>query len=1135
MLDVPGPEGSLVGVTLGSYRVTGKIGAGGMGVVYRAEDLRLGRTVAVKALPETTESDAAARRKMMNEARRASRVASPYVATVFDVVEQDDRAYIVMEYIEGRTLAAVLREDRPSVTTVTGCAIEIAEALGAIHTAGLVHRDLKPSNVMVTPAGHVKVMDFGLAKENAAALLQGAQSISAMTTQSTPGSIAGTILYMSPEQLRGEPLDARSDLFSFGTLLYEAVTGVHPFERASLLASASAILKEPAAGAPDPPQLASSPVGTIVDRLLEKDRDRRYASADAVRNDLRAVLTGAALSTHGAPGLKKKRVARIGVGTALAGLIVTGYLLWPSRPPHEATGSRPTLAVLPFEDRTGEPKGDLRAELLGDLLATDLADSTLARAMSTDRVREIVLAAGPGAASLAAVAKGADVRWIVAGTLYKEADSLYALIDVYRPGEKEPFEKFRAAAGSTAAIAELASATLRKRLFPDRKDDASSSGAAEGARSSSEEALLLQQEAKRDLRELRYREAIDKLDRAVRLDPGFLTAQVRLAEVLDKAGYATRARETADRALRTIDQSGGGARDGTLAWDARAVHARIHSNADDEIAARRALVELHGDDPATHLGLARALELRGHAAEALPEVDLAIALDPKDPGAHLTRARVLAKTKRYEDAATEFERAEALFSEIASPIGKATVTRARGDTEYARARYAQAEGIYQSAARELAAANLPLPAANARKAAGDCELMQGNLDAAVALYGPVLAAARSAGDQRIIVNTLSSLGAQYLVRGDFAQAERTLREARDEALGLGNPRLLAGPTLNLASALESSGRGGESRALAEEALALARDADELGTQGKALLLLANARYREGRLAEAIRSYREVLDSAPLANAPGTPLGNVHLGLASILREAGRLKEAAASADEAVAVNRAGSQRALLGYSLVARARVRADLRLDAGAQEDLDEAAKLVADPAAPLEDLKLRVELGRAELAAARGRWDDAERKLAPLRAGLGPESGAGLAASVFGTSAEVATADGRAQDAIRYARRAVESPSEFSVQRTWFRVDLARAHVGTGDKAAAELEARRALDEADRIGLPIVVALATAVIVQLHDDRDDPAMRARGRAALEGYFDAAPEDRREALRTRNDLQSTIRTLEEAVPNHSR
>ena len=354
-------------------------------------------------------------------------------------------------------------------------------------------------------------------------------------------------------------------------------------------------------------------------------------------------------------------------------------------------------------------------------------------------------------------------------------------------------------------------------------------------------------------------------------------------------------------------------------------------------------------------------------------------------------------------------------------------------------------------------------------------------------------------------------------------------------MGLGNPRLLAGPTLNLASALESSGRGGESRALAEEALALARDADELGTQGKALLLLANARYREGRLAEAIRSYREVLDSAPLANAPGTPLGNVHLGLASILREAGRLKEAAASADEAVAVNRAGSQRALLGYSLVARARVRADLRLDAGAQEDLDEAAKLVADPAAPLEDLKLRVELGRAELAAARGRWDDAERKLAPLRAGLGPESGAGLAASVFGTSAEVATADGRAQDAIRYARRAVESPSEFSVQRTWFRVDLARAHVGTGDKAAAELEARRALDEADRIGLPIVVALATAVIVQLHDDRDDPAMRARGRAALEGYFDAAPEDRREALRTRNDLQSTIRTLEEAVPNHSR
>jgi serine/threonine-protein kinase len=1130
MLEAHGPEGPLVGATLGNYRVTGRIGAGGMGVVYRAEDLRLGRAVAVKAIPETAESDEAARRKVINEARRASRVASPYVATVFDVVEQDDRAYIVMEYIEGRRLDAVLREDRPGLGMVTGCAIEIAEALSAIHAAGLVHRDLKPSNVMVTPAGHAKVMDFGLARDDAAAVLEGGRSTSTLTTQSTPGSVAGTILYMSPEQLRGEPLDARSDLFSFGTLLHEAVTGRHPFERESVLASASAILHEAPSGAGDPPVLASSPLAPIVHRLLEKDRDRRYESAERVLEDLRAVRSGFDIPAAVATTRTRRALAGLAVGAAITVLGVVGYVFWPSHPTQGGGVSRPTLAVLPFADRTGEPRGDLRAELLADLLATDLADSTLVRALPTDRVREIVLGVGQQAsqsASLAAVAKAADVRWIVAGTLYKEADALYAMVGVYRPGEKEPFETFRSTAGTPAAIAELASATLRDRLFPDRKDERAAGRIGGLGGSTSEEAQLLEQEAKRALRELRYREAIDKLDKAVRLDPDFLRAQVRLAEALDRAGYATRARETADRALRTVEHMGSDPRGESLALEARAVHARIHANADDEIAARRDLVARHGDDPAAHLELARALDRRGRSTEALPEADMGIALDAKDPAAYLTKARLLWRAKRFEEAGAELDRADSLFTEAGSSVGRATVDRARGDSKYAQAQYPQAEDLYQRAARTLAAAGLDLLAGVARKGAGDCELLQGKLAAAVAIYEPVLAAARSAGDHRTTVSTLSSLGAQYLVQGNFAQAEKALREAREEALGLGNPRLLARPTLNLASALDSSGRGGESRALAEEALALARDAEESEIQCKALMLLANASYREGRLDEAARSYREVLDSASLANAPGTPLGNVHLGLASILRESGELTAAAASADNAVAVNRAGSQRVLLGYSLVARAQIRAELRLDAGAQEDLDEAAKLTSDPAANLQDLKRHVDFGRAALAAAKSRWDDAERLLAPLRERIGAEHAAGIDATALSLSAEVAIEAGRMQDAIRFARRAIENPTVFAVDSTRSRVDLARAYAATGNKPEAASEAHRALDEAERIGLPVVVALAAAVIVDLSGGVEASTIRARGRAALERYLDAAPETQRDALRNRNDLQSAIRTLE--------
>lgn len=1127
MLEGHDPHGSLVGATLGSYRVTDRIGAGGMGVVYRAKDLRLDRTVAVKALPELAGSDPVARKKLMDEARRGSRVTSPYVATVFDVVEQDERAYIVMEHIDGRRLDDVLRQDKPDLARVTGFAVEIAEALTAIHGAGLVHRDLKPANVMVTPAGHVKVMDFGLARENAAALLAAGSSESTQSTQTHPGQIAGTILYMSPEQLKGVPLDARSDLFSFGTLLYEAVIGKHPFARETLLASASAILHEPPAGRADPQPMASSPVVAVVDRLLEKDRDRRYASAKVVLEDLLAVQSGLPVSPSLKPRARSLRAVVMAV--AFAAIVVAGYTFWPFRPPQNPEG-RPVLAVLPFEDRTGEPQGDLRAELLTDLIATNLTESSLVRALPLDRVRQSLSGLDAHAAEserFAAMTKAADVRWIVAGTIYADGSALYAMVRVYRRGESQPSNSFRVNGGATAAIAELASATLRERLFPDRKDAVSADATGRSGESTSEAAQLLDVEAKRDFRDRRFGAAVDKLDKAVRLDPGFLAAQVHLADVLDRAGFATRAGDTADRALRTLEQLGDTAKGGTLALEARAVHARVHGNADAEIAARRALVALHGDDPSLHVALANALESRGRSTEALPELDLAIALDPKDPGAQLAKARVLGKARRYDDAVAAFDRAGLLFRESGSTVGDATVLRARADFEYSRARYPESEALYQRAAPVFAAAGLDMLAAQSRHGAGNCELMLGHLDAAVAIFQPVLAAARSAGDHRLIVKTLASLGGQYIVRGNPEEAEKVLRQARDEASRLENPRLLAGPTLNLASVLSTLGRAGESRPLAEEALTMARSSEDYEVQSKALLLLANANYLEGRLDDAIRSYRDVLQSEPLATAPGTPLGNVHLGLAELLREAGQLKAAADSADAAVSVNRLANNRALLGYSLVARARVRADLMLDAGAEQDLDEATKLASQPGAPLADVLRRVGLGRAANAMRRGKWDDAERELAALRANPGTASDPRHDSPLLVLSAEVAVARGRSQDAVRFARDVVDDETASAVDRATSRVDLARAEALAGNRAAAATLAGRGLDEAERIGMPVVVATASAFLVDLAEGGDTESIRARGTTALARYLDAAPDDRREPIRQRSDLRAIIRSLE--------
>jgi hypothetical protein len=247
---------------------------------------------------------------------------------------------------------------------------------------------------------------------------------------------------------------------------------------------------------------------------------------------------------------------------------------------------------------------------------------------------------------------------------------------------------------------------------------------------------------------------------------------------------------------------------------------------------------------------------------------------------------------------------------------------------------------------------------------------------------------------------------------------------------------------------------------------------------------------------------------------------------------GRLQEAATSADAAIAVNRAAHQPVLLGYALVSRARIRAALGLEAGAEQDLDEAAKLASQPGGALDELRQVVELGRAELAAARSRWNDAERILASLR----KQTGAVVDADVFTLSAEVAIESGRIQDGLRHARAAGSVSTASVVERTRSRVVSARAFAAASMREEADTEARRALDEADRMGLPLEAARASAVLLDLPGAADAEAIRAKGRAAWDRYLDAAPEAQRAAVRARGDLQSLIRALETKAPSsHAR
>lgn len=280
-----------VNTTLSHYRIVSKIGAGGMGEVYLAQDTKLNRKVAIKFLPESLTADEQAIKRLVREAQAAARLDHPNICTIHEVSEEDGRSFIVMQYIEGETLDSGMRRKPLTLSESLSIAAQVADALAEAHAHGIVHRDIKPSNIMITPRGKVKVLDFGLAKSiNGDVAVDAEAQTATLLTQS--GVVVGTVPYMSPEQLRGERLDGRSDIFSYGIVLYEIIGGRRPFEAQSLAEITSAILMR------DPPPLQSNSniipakLESLILRCLEKEPAQRYQTMvellvdlDRVRSD----------------------------------------------------------------------------------------------------------------------------------------------------------------------------------------------------------------------------------------------------------------------------------------------------------------------------------------------------------------------------------------------------------------------------------------------------------------------------------------------------------------------------------------------------------------------------------------------------------------------------------------------------------------------------------------------------------------------------------------------------------------------------------------------------------------------------------------------------------------------------------
>ncbi|MGQ0735529.1 MAG: protein kinase domain-containing protein [Acidobacteriota bacterium] len=564
----------MIGTVIGHYRVVKSLGAGGMGEVFLVDDLKLHRRAALKLIRAELTQDAERKERFLQEATLAAAVDHPHITAVYDIDECDGRTFIAMEYVEGASLREQLTHGPLPLRRAIELALQVADALAKVHERGVIHRDLKPDNILVAGDGYAKIIDFGVAKlvdPVARAGLADAATMSEGHLRTADGVVLGTMGYMSPEQVRGAHIDARSDIFSFGALLYEMVAGTAPFRRGSPAEIMSAILTAPAAPVRiDDPQVEPD-LQRILRKCLVKDAGGRYQSMRDVAVDLREVRES--LTSGETAARRSGAVAPVPAGrwridrrTAIVAGIVSAivlaaavWMLRPSSPSPAAAGSaadRPSVAVMTFEVITGGPDVAWLAKGLPSMLLTGLAQTPELEVVGTERLSDAARQLGAASVDaldrsrMAELVRRAGARFVVNGAIVQAGADLRidARVEDLTTGAVRFAESVR---GTDAlALADDLAARIRRGLDVQT---AAPHKLAE-VTSKSVDAYRAYTAAIEASQNVRTADADRLFAEAVRLDPTFALAHLGVADGAARAGDADARREALKRAAEHMDR-----------------------------------------------------------------------------------------------------------------------------------------------------------------------------------------------------------------------------------------------------------------------------------------------------------------------------------------------------------------------------------------------------------------------------------------------------------------------------------------------------------------------------------------------------------------------------------------------------